>query len=143
MASMKRFVCIVAILSMWASVFAKPALFTLEECRRMADSANLQTAIDRENALAARYTRQAALARFFPEVSANGAYAWNSRHAYALPQTLPTQFGSIGLEGLHFDNPTIQQLGEWFPNTKQQINTWTDQLALPTVTVTSTFTLLL
>lgn len=121
---MKRFVCIVAIMSMWASAIAKPALLTLEACHRMADSANIQTAIDRENALAAHYSREAALARFFPQVSANGAYAWNSRHAYALPDNMPTQFGSMGLDGLHFNNPTMQQLGEWFPNTKQQINTW-------------------
>lgn len=96
---------------------------SLDSCHRLAEQHNLQNRIDSENQLAARYARQAVFARFFPQVSANGAYAWNSRHAYALPQQMNTHFGQVGLDGISFTNPTLQAIEPYFPRTAD----WVDQ----------------
>ena len=81
---------------------------TLNECRGMALQDNTQQRIDQENAEAAKYVRQGAFARFFPQFSANGAYMYNTENAHLIPKTL--DLGSLG---------TISGsgLGNWEPIT--------------------------
>lgn len=109
-------------------VSAQQQVLTLQECRQMATTGNKKQQIDQENMLATKYLRQSMFARFFPQVSANGAYMYNSRNAYLLPQQLSTSFGSIGLDGLSFNNPILQGLSQTFPTVSNTVNQYTGGL---------------
>ena len=56
--------------------------YTLEQCHEMALNNSASARMQSETQLAAKYTRQSALAAMFPRVSANGGYMWNSRNAH-------------------------------------------------------------
>lgn len=119
---MKRIIVVLTVVLSVGWVQAQPVVLTLDSCRSMALHSTLKSRIDEENVLAAKYARQAVTARFFPQVSANGVYLWNSRHAYLMPQSIPTQFGSMGLNGLTYKNPYLQLAEQLFPETAQAIN---------------------
>ncbi len=107
---------------MGGTLFAQTPILTLEECRHLATTATTRQQIDKETSLAAKYNRKAAFARFFPQVSANGAYMYNSRHIHLLPETMSTGFGSLGVNGLQFNNPMMQVLGAAMPDVTQAVN---------------------
>lgn len=68
-------------------------LLTLPECRSLAQQDNKQSQIDRENIEAATLMRKAAIANFFPKISANGAYMYNTTNAHILPSVLELSNG--------------------------------------------------
>lgn len=105
-----------------ATMLAQPTVLTLEACRDMASANNIQRQIDKENELSTMYMRKSMLARFFPQFSANGAYAYNSTKLHVLPDAMSLSFGTLGLGGVHFNDPTIQALGQLFPSAAEAIN---------------------
>ena len=85
---------------------------TLDECRGLALQDNTQQRIDKENAEAAKYVRQGAFARFFPQISANGAYMYNTENAHLLPTSLGLgELGSLSGSGFSSWEP-ITSLGK-------------------------------
>jgi len=76
---MKRIVILVAIsLGLINGISAQQRL-TLEECRQLAIQNNKELRITKEKIKIAGYDRKAAFTKYFPEVSAMGAYLWNQK----------------------------------------------------------------
>jgi len=119
---MKRLSSLIVGILVCCGVFSQQTLLTLEDCRAMATQDNTQRRIDRENELSAMYLRKSMTARFFPQISANGAYMYNSEHIRLLGDQTSTSFGTIGLNGVSFNDPTIQMIGQLFPGASQVIN---------------------
>lgn len=94
----------------------------------MATRENTASQIDRENELSAMYLKKSMFARFFPQFSANGAYAYNSRHMHVLPDEMNLSMGSWGLNGISFNDPTLQAIGQMFPNLSGAINSVTGDI---------------
>lgn len=70
--------------------------FTLAECRQLALQQNNQAKIDRENIEAAKDVHRASVAKFFPKLSVNGAYQWNEKNLYLLPDEAGLNLGPNG-----------------------------------------------
>ncbi len=122
---MKRLSAILLGAVLACAVQAQPVVLTLDSCRNMALHSTIKSRIDQENVQAAKYASQAVTARFFPQVSANGVYLWNSRHAYVLPQIMETPFGTISPDGLMFNNPYADVAEQYLPRTTEWINEMT------------------
>ena len=111
-----------------STMLAEPTLLTLEACRDMAARDNTQIRIDQENAKSAMYLRKSVMARFFPQISANGAYAFNSRHIHVVPDEMELSFGTWGLNGMTFNNPTIQAYQILLPQGTEALNSLTGSI---------------
>jgi len=72
--------------------------YTLASCREMALTKGASQRAAEEELKAAEYTRKAALAAYFPKVSANGSYMWNSRKAHLLADQTQFDFGTAGID---------------------------------------------
>ena len=72
---------------------------TLNECRQLALQSNKQTEINREQVAAAKDLKSAAMANFFPKISANGGYIWNEKDIVLMPDALDTRVGTIHANG--------------------------------------------
>jgi outer membrane protein TolC len=59
-------------------VYAQPRMLTLEECRQLALENNTNLLLAEQTAIKANQTRLAALANFFPEISATGNYFYSN-----------------------------------------------------------------
>lgn len=70
-------------------------LLTIEQCRDMALKDNKEAQMNQELVAAATDLRKAALASFFPKISANGAYMWNEKNLIVLPDQVTTGLGSF------------------------------------------------
>lgn len=91
----------------------------LDECRQMARQSNKQSEINREQVEAAKDLKRAAVANFFPKVSANGGYIWNEKNMSLLPSTLDTRLGTITAgQGVEWTN---QQIASLLPTVSQQV----------------------
>lgn len=91
----------------------------LEECRQMARQSNKQSEINREQVEAAKDMKRAAVANFFPKISANGGYLWNERNMYLLPSSLDMRLGTIHAgQGVDWTN---QQIASLLPTASQQV----------------------
>ncbi len=66
----------------------------LADCREMALTKGSSSRSLEEAKLVAKYNREAALAAMMPRVSANAAYAWNSRDAHLLADQTTFSFGT-------------------------------------------------
>lgn len=95
---------------------------TLEACRDMALSSNTSAQIDKENEQALMYMRKSMLARFFPQFSANGMYSYQSDHIRIVPNTLYTDWGSIGTGGLNINTPFGQAFNMLLPDLSNAIS---------------------
>ena len=115
---------VVLILSVTLPLHAQ-RLLTLEDCRDLAATDNKQAQIDHEAELSAKYMRQAAIANFFPQISANGAYLYNQKHLHILGEDSEFSWGTIGNSGIRFNDPTIQTIGALFPTLSQGVNRFT------------------
>lgn len=84
---------------------------TLQECRQLALQQNKQAEIDRENIEAAKDLHRASVAKFFPKISVNGAYQWNEKNLYLLPDEAGLGLGPNGWEQLipSTGNQTVDQ----------------------------------
>ena len=125
---MKKVGIILICIGVCCATFAQQTLLTLEACRQMATRENTASQIDRENELSAMYLKKSMFARFFPQFSANGAYAYNSRHMHVLPDEMNLSMGSWGLNGISFNDPTLQAIGQMFPNLSGAINSVTGDI---------------
>lgn len=74
---------------------------TLEDCHQMALEQNKKIAADKENSAAAEYMRKAAISNFFPRVSANGAYMYNQKNLYLVPDVVPINVGGFHIGDLN------------------------------------------
>ena len=97
-------------LSMWAN---DTTHYSLSACREMALTHSASAKIEEESLLAAKYSRQAALAAMFPRVSVNGGYMWNSRNMHLLG-----------------DQTVFQGLGTATASSQGGSFAWSDQSAL-------------
>lgn len=75
---MKRFVVLVALLVSSGYTSAGRTL-TLEECRELAIQNNKELKISGEKIKMAGYEKNAAFTKYFPQLSATGAYMWNQK----------------------------------------------------------------
>ncbi|WP_080905013.1 TolC family protein [Parabacteroides sp. Marseille-P3160] len=75
---MKRIVLLFAFLILIGNVYSQQ-LLTLEECRALAIQNNKNLRIGNEKIKIADADRKAALTKYFPQISATGAYLWNEK----------------------------------------------------------------
>lgn len=132
----KKILLLAAILANSFSLFATDTLrYTLEQCHEMALNNSASARLQSEAQLAAKYSRQAALAAMFPRVSANGGYMWNSRNAHLTGDE--HTFNRLGTAKTDKDgNPTFEWASDsWL---SQQAAQWAGTpLELPILAVGS------
>ena len=91
---MKRFVVLVALLVSSGYANAQQAL-TLEQCRHLAIQNNKELKISGEKIKMAGDEKNAAFTKYFPQLSATGAYLWNQKDINLLDMgALSTSIGS-------------------------------------------------
>jgi len=85
--------------------------FTLEECRDLAIKNNKELRVSSERIRIAEHERKAAITKYFPQLSATGAYLWNEKDIYLLDAAklgpLASSIPPALLEGLHLDIQNI------------------------------------
>ena len=104
---MKR---LIVLTFLWASAQLLPAqqTRTLQECRELAIQNNKELQIAAQQVKKAGYEQKAALTKYFPQLSASGAYLWNQKDLNLLDMgALQTSLAS-SLGGLA-ELPAIQQ----------------------------------
>ena len=75
---MKRTIVSVFFLLIATSVSSQKTL-TLEDCRNLAIQNNKELQIAKEKVNAAQFEKKAAFTKYFPQLSASGAYLWNEK----------------------------------------------------------------
>jgi len=83
---------------------------TLEECRQMAVSGNNDLEQSRQKVQMAKYDKNIALANYFPNISATGAYAYNSRNISLVGEDTSTALANLGTTVQGQLNGQMQQL---------------------------------
>lgn len=73
-------------------------VLTLEECRQMATSGNKELEQARQKIQMADYDKKIALANYFPNVSATGAYTYNSRNISLISDEQSQALQNIGTQ---------------------------------------------
>ncbi|MDR0430124.1 MAG: TolC family protein [Tannerellaceae bacterium] len=76
---MKRFI-VLSILLVYVGITYSQQTLTLEECRNLAVRNNKELQISFRKIEVAEYEKKAALTKYFPELSATGAYLWNQKN---------------------------------------------------------------
>lgn len=76
---MKRIIVLVALLLLPAGFISSQRVLTLEECRSLAIRNNKDLQIAGEKVRIADNEKKAAFTKYFPQVSAAGAYMWNQK----------------------------------------------------------------
>lgn len=105
---MKRTLIVLAFVVL-ASYMNAQRVLTLEDCRNLAIQNNKELQISGEKIKKADNEKKAALTKYFPQLSANGAYMWNQKDINLLDMgALSTSLGS-SLGGLS-QLPPIQHL---------------------------------
>ena len=94
---MKKRILLLALLCGTFSV--KAQVLSLTECRQLALQSNKQSQINKEQVEAAKDMKSAAVANFFPKLSANGGYVWNEKNIVLMPDALDTRVGTIHANG--------------------------------------------
>ena len=100
---MKRIYIWIVSLFLSASIYAQQTL-TLEECRQLAIQNNKELKISGEKQKIAQQEKNAAFTKYFPQVSATGAYLWNQKDINLLDMgALTTAMGEgfVGTTGFH------------------------------------------
>lgn len=69
---------------------------TLDECRQMAVSGNKELEQSRQQVRMADYDKKIALANYFPNISATGAYAYNSRNISLVSDETASALANLG-----------------------------------------------
>lgn len=96
---------------------------TLEQCHEMARKNNKKQSIEQENLEMAKALRQAAFSNFFPKLSANGAYYYNSENISLYPEQKMSDVRSSLDPATNFSK-LMQN-----PDFQQAMNNWMGQLA--------------
>ena len=91
----KSVLCGVLLLLFGKMVSAQQTL-SLQECRDLAVKNNKELRIAEEKIRMADYEKKAALTKYFPQISANGAYMWNQKDLNLLVAQLPVVQQTVG-----------------------------------------------
>lgn len=116
---MKKITILLAALMAASAGLQAQTKLTLEDCRDLALNGNKQAQIDKELTESASDLRKAALANFFPKVSANGLYMWNEKNISILPNNLSTNIGSFDAAAGTFTYSPESLLPEVLPLTSE------------------------
>lgn len=93
--SMRRIPILVVACFGWIITTSAQQTLSLDECRRLAIENNKELRMSGEKVKKAGYDRKAAITKYFPEISASGAYMWNQKDINLF------DFGELGdLSGL-------------------------------------------
>ena len=103
----KSVLCGVLLLLFGKMVSAQQTL-SLQECRDLAVKNNKELRIAEEKIRMADYEKKAALTKYFPQISANGAYMWNQKDLNLLDMGLLSSSLASSLGGLA-QLPVVQQ----------------------------------
>lgn len=103
----KNVLCGVLLLLFGKMVSAQQAL-SLQECRDLAVKNNKELRIAEEKIRMADYEKKAALTKYFPQISANGAYMWNQKDLNLLDMGQLSSSLASSLGGLA-QLPVVQQ----------------------------------
>lgn len=103
----KSFLCGVLLLLFGKMVSAQQTL-SLQECRDLAVKNNKELRIAEEKIRMADYEKKAALTKYFPQISANGAYMWNQKDLNLLDMGQLSSSLASSLGGLA-QLPVVQQ----------------------------------
>lgn len=126
---MKRLSIFILGMCVCCGVSSQQTLLTLEACHDLAQQSNLKSQIDKENELSAKYLKKSMFARFFPQISANGLYMYNSRHLHVVPDEMDLSIGQWSANGFTSSNPTVhaigQSIGQAFPELAQSFSALT------------------
>ena len=83
-------------------------MLTLEECRNLAIQNNKELQISGEKIKMADNEKKAAFTKYFPQLSANGAYMWNQKDINLLDMgALSSSLSHLRLIQFHLDRKTI------------------------------------
>lgn len=82
-----------------SDLFAENKIYTLEDCREMALTANKSIKISHEKILAARELKKATFTHFLPSFNATASYLWNQKNLSLLAEDAHLPIGSIGADG--------------------------------------------
>lgn len=96
---MKRMI-VVGVLAVWAGYAEAQRVLTLEECRELAIQNNKELQISGEKIRMADQEKKAAFTKYFPQLSASGAYLWNQKDINLLDMESLTRSLSGALGGL-------------------------------------------
>lgn len=105
---MKQFTLLFAFIVSLGNLSAQRSL-TLEDCRNLAVQNNKQLQISQERINMANNEKKAAFTKYFPQLSANGAYMWNQKDINLLDMGALTSSLSSSLGGLS-QLPMVQNL---------------------------------
>lgn len=105
---MKQFTLLFAFIVSLGNLSAQRSL-TLEDCRNLAVQNNKQLQISREKINMANNEKKAAFTKYFPQLSANGAYMWNQKDINLLDMGALTSSLNSSLGGLS-QLPPVQNL---------------------------------
>lgn len=103
----KSVLCGVLLLLLGKMVSAQQTL-SLQECRDLAVKNNKELRIAEEKIRMADYEKKAALTKYFPQISANGAYMWNQKDLNLLDMGQLSSSLASSLGGLA-QLPVVQQ----------------------------------
>lgn len=103
----KSVLCGVLLLLFGKTVSAQQTL-SLQECRDLAVKNNKELRIAEEKIRMADYEKKAALTKYFPQISANGAYMWNQKDLNLLDMGQLSSSLASSLGGLA-QLPVVQQ----------------------------------
>ena len=103
----KSVLCGVLLLLFGKMVSAQQTL-SLQECRDLAVKNNKELRIAEEKIRMAEYEKKAALTKYFPQISANGAYMWNQKDLNLLDMGQLSSSLASSLGGLA-QLPVVQQ----------------------------------
>ena len=126
----KSVLCGVLLLLFGKMVSAQQTL-SLQECRDLAVKNNKELRIAEEKIRMADYEKKAALTKYFPQISANGAYMWNQKDLNLLDMGQLSSSLASSLGGLA-QLPVVQQTVGAI-NDLQQLdiqNVWVGNVAL-------------
>lgn len=105
---MKRVVILSLFVVTVTNLYAQQTL-TLEECRNLAIQNNKELQISKAKVQAADYEKKAALTKYFPQLSATGAYLWNQKDLRLFDMS---NLGTIGdLIGVIAPDLNLRDLG--------------------------------
>lgn len=105
---MRKCVLCGVLLLLFGKMVSAQQTLSLQECRDLAVKNNKELRIAEEKIRMADYEKKAALTKYFPQISANGAYMWNQKDLNLLDMGLLSSSLASSLGGLA-QLPVVQQ----------------------------------
>lgn len=105
---MRKCVLCGVLLLLFGKMVSAQQILSLQECRDLAVKNNKELRIAEEKIRMADYEKKAALTKYFPQISANGAYMWNQKDLNLLDMGQLSSSLASSLGGLA-QLPVVQQ----------------------------------